>query len=151
MPSFPFWPSVLLFFPCLSFSFFPALPSVPLFLCVSLSRKASIPPGLEGRAPAGFESEDRDTIMTVTCITPPVLGLCLHTITYESYIPAKVGDCRAREGGKEMVRAVLVDNVQYLQMMENKESATRGMWRPAAPGSRDSPRPASGYGPLLTS
>ena len=74
--------------------------------------------------------------MTVTCITPPVLGLCPHTITQEVYIQfvfllhsAKVASsclvdvdktavCSAREGGKEMVRAVLADNVQYLQMIE---------------------------------
>ena len=49
-----------------------------------------------------------------------MLGLCLHTITHEVYITAKVRACREREGDKEMVRAVLVDNVQYLQMIENK-------------------------------
>ena len=130
--------SVLLFFPCLPFPFSLPFPSVPLFLCVSLSRKASIHPGLEGRAAAGFESEDRNTIMTVTCITPPVLALCPHTITQEVYIQSvfplhldkvpssrlvdvdKTGVCSAREGGKEMVRAVLLDNVQYLQMIENE-------------------------------
>ena len=88
--------------------------------------------------------KDRDIIMTVACITPPVPALCKYTRSQELQIQfvfllhigkvtsscfvdvykAAVGG--AREVGEEMARAVVADHVQYLQKI-----CVRIKWHPA--------------------
>ena len=72
--------------------------------------------------------KDRDINMTVAYITPPVPALFVHTSNQERQIqlafPLHSGKVRvregvARDGGEEMARAVVNDNVQYLQKIEH--------------------------------